>query len=94
MKSYLFEQKIIVDFNKHILIKSKEPITNEIALCIELAYMYISNEYKKLSHIMNQENRILEAKYNAIETMQSDCETPQDERSCNIISQYIINLEL
>jgi hypothetical protein len=93
MISYLFEQKINF-MEKIIMVKSKEPITPEVLLCVEVAYMYIVTEYDKLGHIMNEENRILEAKYNAIEAMQSDCETPTDDKACDIICQYIINLEL
>jgi hypothetical protein len=42
---------------------------------------------------MNKENRVLEAKYNAIELMQSDCENTEEEKACDVICQFIINLE-
>jgi hypothetical protein len=93
MIAYLFEEKIKV-MEKYILIKSKDPITPEVAMCVECAFVYVYTEYQKLGHIMNQENRVLEAKYNAIEALQSDCESPADDKACETISQYIINLEI
>ena len=78
-----------------ITIKSKNPIPNEAIYIIETAYNYIKNEYEKLSYIANLENKILEAKYNAIESLQQDYEDlANSKKFVDIISQYIINLEI
>lgn len=88
----MYKHKINVQ-ERFIEIRSNEPISLESMMCIETAYLYVNSEYAKLDYIMNKENRILEAKYNAIEAMQKDCETLKDEVGCNLICQYIINLE-
>jgi hypothetical protein len=88
----MYKHKINVQ-ERFIEIRSNEPITKEVMMCIETAYLYVSSEYSKLDYIMNKENRILEAKYNAIEAMQQDCETLNDKIGCDLICQYIINLE-
>jgi hypothetical protein len=87
-------QKFIIQIEpKYIVIKTNEMLSQNNMLLIETAYMFVKNEYDKLSYIMNKENRILEAKYNAIELMQTDCESKEEEAACNVICQYIINLE-
>lgn len=78
-----------------ITIKSTNPISNESIYIIELAYNYIKIEYDKLSYINNLENRILEAKYNAIEALQNDYQDLKSSKKfVDLISQYIINLEI
>ena len=83
-------QKIKV-LDKFIFIESKEEITNKVIECIEIAYMIILTEYLKLDYIINKENRILEAKYNAIEVLQNEFE--KEKETIDLLSQYIINLE-
>lgn len=81
--------------NNFITIKSTNPISNEAIYIIELAYNYIKIEYEKLAYIFNLENRILEAKYNAIEALQNDyVDLKHSNKFVDIISQYIINLEI
>jgi hypothetical protein len=79
--------------NQKILIQSNETIKDNVIECIEVAYLAILTEYNKLNYIMNKENRILEAKYNAIGVLQQDCETLKDKDGCDLICQYVINLE-
>jgi hypothetical protein len=93
MAIYAFEKTINL-MEKIIVIKSKTPITEYDHLCICVAYKYIFDEYEKLTYIMNEENRVLEAKYNAIESIQNDSETKEDLEWCKDISQYIINLDV
>jgi len=81
--------------NNYILVKSSNPVTEEHIYIIEVAYKYIANEYEKLTYILNEDNKILEAKYNAIEALQKDLEDlPDSKKYVDIVSQYIINLEV
>jgi hypothetical protein len=88
------ELQTIITMNKSIVVKSKKPINEVDILCICLAYKYIIDEYNKLHYILNEENRVLEAKYYALEVLQSECEFKEDQEWCDIISQYIINLDI
>jgi hypothetical protein len=87
-------QKFLIQIEpKYIVIKTNEILNQNNMLLIETAFLFVKTEYDKLPYIMNKENRVLEAKYNAIELMQSDCESKEEEKACDVICQYIINLE-
>ena len=79
--------------DKSIFIQSKEEITPLVIECIEIAYMAILTEYNKLTYILNKENRILEAKYYAIEVLQSYEYNEFENKTIDLLCQYVINLE-
>ena len=87
---YIAEIKVL---DKTIKIVSKEQIDELTLECIEVAYMAILKEYIKLEHIMNVENRVLEAKYYAIECLQNEAENEHESKTADLLSQYIINLD-
>lgn len=87
----MYEVQIKV-LDKIIKIQSKEQIDEVTIECIEIAYMIILKEYIKLEHIMNVENRILEAKYYAIECLQNDAVNEDESKTADLLAQYIINL--
>lgn len=94
MESYNKTIKVLGGKN-FITIKSTNPISNEAIYIIELAYNYIQIEYEKLPYIFNLDNRLLESKYNAIEALHNDYEDLNNSKKfVDIISQYIINLEI